>query len=362
MSCCTVSVVIPNRNHARFLSRRIESVLGQTYRALQVILLDDASTDGSREVMDRYTGDPRVEIHVNEQPSGSPFRQWNKGVKLARGELVWIAESDDYAEPDFLEQLVPFFDNHPGVAMASTDSQWIDEQGNVFTTTARVLSRTAGDLWNRNFVAPGKTLLAEYFAVGNMIPNASAVLFRKAAYVTAGGAPDHMRLCGDWMTWSRILVSGDMAYMARPLNWYRTHVGTVRADMYTRPSYALEWLEVSRFIFSRVQVPTMTRKKAIRELRGRWYRILHEGTESISPSTVRDFLAGTRDLFGLPAAVTFWAVYKEASWRTVAPLRLLFSAGRMLGRRFRSSRPLHTATVVKEYVDRTAGDGEVWGR
>src|SRR5260370_20691240 len=94
----TVSVIIPNYNHARYLRQRIESVLRQTYQDFEVILLDDCSTDDSRSILSSYAGDSRVRMEFNEVNSGSTFKQWNKGVRLARVEYVWIAESDDYAD------------------------------------------------------------------------------------------------------------------------------------------------------------------------------------------------------------------------------------------------------------------------
>jgi glycosyltransferase involved in cell wall biosynthesis len=88
-----VSVVVPNYNHARFLRKRVDSILGQTFQDFELILLDDCSTDDSRSVLSKYADDPRVRIEFNEVNSGSTFKQWNKGVWLAHGEYVWIAES-----------------------------------------------------------------------------------------------------------------------------------------------------------------------------------------------------------------------------------------------------------------------------
>ncbi|HVB58282.1 MAG TPA: glycosyltransferase family 2 protein, partial [Candidatus Acidoferrales bacterium] len=93
----TVSVIVPNYNHARFLRKRIDSVLQQTFQDFELILLDDCSTDDSRSILSSYAGDPRIRIEFNDANSGSTFKQWNKGVRLARGKYVWIAESDDYA-------------------------------------------------------------------------------------------------------------------------------------------------------------------------------------------------------------------------------------------------------------------------
>jgi len=89
-----VSVIVPNYNHARFLRRRVETILAQTFQDFELILLDDCSTDDSRSVLRQYSSDPRVRLEFNEVNSGSTFKQWNKGVRLAQGKYIWIAESD----------------------------------------------------------------------------------------------------------------------------------------------------------------------------------------------------------------------------------------------------------------------------
>src|SRR5690348_15535502 len=85
-----VSVIIPNYNHADHLQQRIETVLNQTYRDFDVIILDDCSTDGSKEVIEKYRNHPAVKTIVyNDVNSGNPFLQWKKGLDLAGGEWIW---------------------------------------------------------------------------------------------------------------------------------------------------------------------------------------------------------------------------------------------------------------------------------
>ncbi len=99
----SVSVIIPNYNHAPFLKERIDSVINQHYDNFEVIILDDCSKDNSREVIEQYRNHPKVKhIIYNEANSGSTFIQWHKGFRLAEGEYIWIAESDDVADLDFL--------------------------------------------------------------------------------------------------------------------------------------------------------------------------------------------------------------------------------------------------------------------
>ena len=84
-----VSVIVPNYNYARFLDERMQSILTQTYQNFEIIILDDCSKDNSRDVIEKYRGNPHVSCIVyNEVNSGSPFKQWNKGFIIAKGELI----------------------------------------------------------------------------------------------------------------------------------------------------------------------------------------------------------------------------------------------------------------------------------
>jgi len=89
----TVSVIVPNYNHAEFLKQRIESILNQTYTDFELIMLDDFSTDNSSEIIDDFTARfLNIRSYYNKDNSGSPFAQWDLGVNLAKGEFIWIAE------------------------------------------------------------------------------------------------------------------------------------------------------------------------------------------------------------------------------------------------------------------------------
>ena len=92
-----VTVIIPNYNHAKYLRQRIDTVLNQTYTSFEVIILDDCSTDNSKDIILSYKDNPHISnIVLNSENSGSTFKQWNKGFELAKGDYIWIAESDDY--------------------------------------------------------------------------------------------------------------------------------------------------------------------------------------------------------------------------------------------------------------------------
>lgn len=124
-----VSIIVPNFNHAEYLSERLGSIFQQTYTNFEVIILDDHSTDYSLEIIDSFRADSRlVGIVVNEINVGSPFMQWKKGLELAKGKIGWIAESDDVSDSTFLQKMVDFYmENH--LVMCYSLSKKIDSKG-----------------------------------------------------------------------------------------------------------------------------------------------------------------------------------------------------------------------------------------
>ena len=119
-----VSVIIPNYNHASFLEKRINSVLNQTYKNFEVLLLDDCSTDASREILEKYKSHKRIKkIILNDTNSGSTFKQWQLGLEHASGEYIWIAESDDYSDITFIEKMVKNISKSKNIGLAYCQSR-----------------------------------------------------------------------------------------------------------------------------------------------------------------------------------------------------------------------------------------------
>jgi glycosyltransferase involved in cell wall biosynthesis len=252
----TVSVIIPNYNHARFLRRRIESVLRQTYQDFEVILLDDCSTDESRKIIGEYAGYPKIRVEFNEKNSGSSFKQWNKGVGLARAEYVWIAESDDYADKWFLEKLVARLDAEPRAAFAYCRS-WrvsLDDRPDGFVDPT-VAGEDQQHRWTADYCADGRTECCNYMIGCNTVPNASAVVFRKAVYQRVGGADESLYLCGDWKLWAAMALTGKVVYLAEPLNYYRFHDASVRSGSKQIGMDLAEGSRVGSWIFDQATRP-----------------------------------------------------------------------------------------------------------
>jgi glycosyltransferase involved in cell wall biosynthesis len=284
MTTPKVSVVIPNYNHASFLRERLRSVLEQTYDDLEVIYLDDASTDDSNAVFREFADDPRVRAEFNSRNSGGPFQQWRRGVSLARGDYVWIAESDDSADQRFLEALVPVLDHHPSVGLAYCRFLRIDEHGDSADTGELWWKELDSTRWTRDFVSSGREELG-FLGRWNTISNASGVLFRRSVYEQVGGVDEDMQLAGDWMLWIRMACVADVAFVARPLNHWRWHPATAR---WRTASTDVERREVARVLrFFAVETGTPV---ALVESR---YQV-HKGWAALRAGRTRAALAHVR--------------------------------------------------------------------
>lgn len=218
MYCPFVSVIVPNYNHAEYLNERFDSIFSQTYTNYEVIILDDHSIDDSMEIIAEYAKHPKVSHVVrNKTNSGSPFLQWNRGIALAKGDMIWIAESDDYCDKDMLRRLVEAYVNN-GCVLAFCRSMYVDSAGNKQSVVQRMFKKDAH--WR------GKAFVRRYLSVGNRIYNASSVVFSKEAARHVETAYMDFHECGDWVFWIEIAIQGNVAVVSRPLNFFRRGDGT----------------------------------------------------------------------------------------------------------------------------------------
>jgi glycosyltransferase involved in cell wall biosynthesis len=224
-----VSVIIPNYNHARFLRQRIDSVIAQTFQEFELIIMDDFSQDNSKDIIEEYRGNPNVtHIVYNENNSGSTFRQWKKGIELAKGEWIWLAESDDWCEQDLLATLVENAIKSSNTTISYCQSYYREEGNELVSDMSFHTGSLSASHWLRDYLNTGSDEIKNFLLYKNTIPNASAVIFKKSAFLEVDKSFEKMRLCGDWMLWVQLLKIGNIAFCAKPLNNFRAHNSTTR--------------------------------------------------------------------------------------------------------------------------------------
>ncbi len=220
------SVIIPNYNHAAYLAERIDSVLSQTYPDFELIILDDCSTDNSRRIIESYKGHHKIsQIIFNEKNSGSPFTQWKKGIEAAKNEWIWIAESDDFADPGFLEEAAKAIEEHASIGLFYCDGAiWENENRSAlkkFSYQKNQIFKT--EKWDHSYFQEGITELNECLKFDNTINNASGVVFKKDLLNKTGEQWEIFKYYGDWYFYLQLCKVADIYYCNRALNFYRVH-------------------------------------------------------------------------------------------------------------------------------------------
>ncbi len=242
-----LTVIVPNYNHANYLEQRLASIREQTCPPDEIILLDDASTDGSTALLDAFAKrDPvpgRTRIIHNSKNSGSPFAQWARGLREATGDLVWIAESDDWCAPDFLQRIIPAF-NDPAVLLAHGYTNFVGETGNPLSQSLEKIHKSVGSrAVQRSGMIASQKFVNEGMAVRNLIPNASAVVFRRPGpKFPIFNDPEwaSLRVCGDWIFYLYRLRGGKIAFVREAQNYYRVHATNTSLQTHREERYHRE--------------------------------------------------------------------------------------------------------------------------
>ncbi len=248
----SISVIVPNYNHARYLDERLASIAAQRLPPAEIIFLDDASTDDSVLIAESWQARSSIPFAIvrNETNSGSPFRQWAKGVSRAAGELIWIAESDDTADRRFLERVCEgFFD--PEVVMAYSDSATIGTEGQTHSRSYRFYTDTLDETkWRSGYVESGAREIATALAVKNTIPNVSAALFRRTTLEVAVEPIGAYRYCGDWLAYVECLRRGKISFCPQALNRHRQDPLSVTPQGERAVLSVREAISIKRSIFA----------------------------------------------------------------------------------------------------------------
>ncbi len=209
-----VSVCIPTYNYSRYLPETIESVLNQSYGDYELLVVDDCSTDNSRQVIDKYANkDKRIIIHVNPNNIGM-VKNWNLCLKFARGEYIKFLFGDDTLSSDkTLGKMVFELDRNEETALISTARNIIDEKSRILNIASKY--KNSRGITGTDII---RDCLVEQ---KNKIGEPSSVMFRKKH--AARGFNESYQQIVDLEMWFHILEQGKFTYIDEPLVSFRTH-------------------------------------------------------------------------------------------------------------------------------------------
>ena len=207
-----VSVCIPVYNGEQFLTETIRSVLDQTYRDFELVILDNASTDGTGRIA-RSFDDPRIRVETNAETIAQPDN-WRAAVELCRAPLIKLLCADDLLHPRCLELQVGPMEADRGLALVASRRDMIDERSRVLVARRGLAGLTgvhSGTEVARRVVRSG----------ANPVGEPGGVLFRKEHYAAVGGWHPERRHAMDLDLWMRLLRHGDFLGLPDALAAFR---------------------------------------------------------------------------------------------------------------------------------------------
>ncbi|MGJ7033663.1 glycosyltransferase [Niabella hirudinis] len=301
-----VSVIIPNYNHGAFLQKRIESVLNQTYRSIEIIILDDASTDNSKAIIEQYRQHPLVKTIVyNPVNSGSTFLQWEKGIKLAGGKYIWIAESDDWCEPVLLKELVENAETDEQCAISYCQSYCVDVEGNIKWQSAHRKVEECID---------GALFVKTYMGAQNAIFNASMAIWKRNLYSKISHDYKNYKYAGDMVFWIRLAMEGRVAISGKLLNYFLKHEKDVSGKAIRSGLGVLEQMKILNLQFEESMIDKGTYYRGYKRLFRDFWRIRH-AAEAPLGSEIRNLFRNARVSKWYGCRVTMGAVWAEIKKR-----------------------------------------------
>lgn len=239
----TLSVIVPNYNHAKYLDFSLPSILKQSFQPLEVIVLDDASTDNSVEVIRGYAAKtPLVRLVQNEKNLGV-MPNLNKGVGLARGQYVFIGSADDEVLPGLFEKSMNLLAAHPQVALSCTICEWRYTDSGLTWHMGVGMADHPAYLSPEDLVRVGKR--------GKLAISSSSVIFRREALADVGLFIPELRWHADWFACYISALRYGACFVPEPLSL----VNILPKSFYTAGSKRPEHRDVLRRIVELLNTP-----------------------------------------------------------------------------------------------------------
>ena len=262
------SIVLPTKNNAVFLELAIDSIISQTYRDWELIIVNDGSTDNTTALLQQYLSDTRVQVHTLDQSKGVPYAL-NLGISHATGEWVVRHDGDDVSLPSRLGTLHNFIKSRADLVLLGSDIYLCNRDGAIYSTQTYCYDDQA----IRN-----KWLRASPFCH-------PSITFRRASFLQAGGYNASLRVAEDYELYFRLAQHGSIANVALPLYILRIH------------SQSTSWTRLNKLLFHTLLIRL-------------WAVVVY----SIS-FTFTDVLVSTLQFIALPLThrhkMTLWHIYRQ---------------------------------------------------
>jgi len=271
-----VSIIVPFFNHKKYIAERLSSIQNQATKDVEIIILDDASTDGTKSILSKFSKKNRVSLQLNNKNSGSPFIQWSKGISLAKADIIWIAEGDDSCQDNFLKILLPAF-NDPLVNISAAKTILIDEFG---TQSPHALDTYMNNAYqnkfDRSYKNDGFEEINQQLGAVCTLVNASGLLIRKSSFGPSLIKAQSFKMAGDWFVYLECLKNGKLNYSVETKNFFRRHSQSQMHKLEGSEQYFLERERITEHVVRNCYVDEKFLKKAFSIIDSEWDRFSHK--------------------------------------------------------------------------------------
>jgi glycosyltransferase involved in cell wall biosynthesis len=210
-----LSVIVPNYNHGRFLPTCLNALLGQSVPPMEIIVIDDASTDNSMEVLAEFAKrHPRIHVYRNERNQGVVFGL-NRGISLARGDYLFFPAADDEVKPGLFEKSLDLLGRHPEAALSCTIAEWFDASSGLNWHMAVGMADSPDYLSPDDLVLLGRRR--------KLIICTSSAILRKKPLLAAGGFIPELKWHCDWFAVTVPAFRHGICYVPEPLSDFYLH-------------------------------------------------------------------------------------------------------------------------------------------
>jgi len=203
----------------------MDSILGQTLGDLEVIAIDDASTDCSASILKSYRADERVRLIIHRLNRGRVYTT-NEGISLAKGRYVHVGESDDYCDRRFLQMTCDVLDRHPKVGLVHAHVEAVDASGNCLLDPRTLWDAGIQKHLSADYVNAGLDEFRLLIRANNYIRTLSGVVFRREVFDHVGGFDRRFPICSDWHKYLQTALHYDVAYIDEVRVYHRRHEGS----------------------------------------------------------------------------------------------------------------------------------------
>ena len=273
-----VSVVFTSYNHKEYLKQALDSIVNQSYHNIEVLVVDDCSTDGSQDILIQYNNNPKVKLHLLNNNTGSYVKASNYGAQFAKGEYLIFAQCDDFADLQQIEILVNKLIENPQVGVAYSRSNMVDQYGIVYSNDFLKREKEFRKKCSQSTIITGPEM-GRFLSYSCVIPNLSASLIKRGLYTKVGMLSDKYLVAADWAFWLALSELTDFYYITRPLNNFRQHETTIRSKIKLQKQI----IEIYALFYEHIKNHNLSSKRILEIKKGAgaiWFAYILAGLKS----------------------------------------------------------------------------------